>query len=438
MKKPVLCAIIIAIAVVACDDKEAKDKPAPVTAVPETKMPYEATWMELSEVGDSYVVYNFLDWDETDEKYRTPTKNRVVGNQLTHVYFHEAARTYLIDKVRERDDGVYFLRSTEGQDTDLIDSLGFKKFNLHSPVDSIEHSFQWVDKEKHIARWILYYENGSIQDSQLYIDSAYNTFPIVDYEWAPYPPTRKCENFATEMATPSPPDMSSNPDSIAMVFVEGGTFMMGCTEEQGNDCKSDEKTRSVTVGSFYLAKYETTQGLWKAVTGAFPSSADSAWGIGYNFPVYDVNWIEAQPFMEKLNAKTGKKYRLPTDEEWEYAARGGNKSKAYKYSGSNIIGDVAWYDDMDVYDGSGYNLADGGCTTRPVGIKQANELGIHDMSGNIAEMTGTQTKSGLYSPDRFRGGSFMDGASPCRVSNHFGNSPDFKSKSMGFRLARDP
>jgi formylglycine-generating enzyme required for sulfatase activity len=121
---------------------------------------------------------------------------------------------------------------------------------------------------------------------------------------------------------------------IDMVFVEGGTFTMGCTEEQGGDCGDDEKpTRGVTVSGFYIGKYEVTQALWKAVMGSgHPVSRE-----GEYLPVNNISGDDAQEFIRKLNAKTGKKYRLPTEAEWEYAARGGNKSKGYKYSGGNDI-----------------------------------------------------------------------------------------------------
>jgi formylglycine-generating enzyme required for sulfatase activity len=398
----------------------------------ESETPYEATWMELE--GD--VVYNYLDWDYTpdtdDEKYRTPTIIRVRGNRLIYKYYHEAEMTYLFDSVERKDNGVYFFQIIGGEYSFLIDSLGFTKYS------GGKYSFQWVDKKKHTAKWIYYNKGGRVSESNIYIDSAYNKYPIVKHEWL----MRKCWNYEVEMATPSPPDASSNPDSIAMVFVEGGTFTMGCTAEQGRDCDDREKpAREVTVNSFYLAKYETTQGLWASVTGAFPRLVDSAWGLGSNFPIYYVSWVDIQPFIEMLNAKTGKNYRLPTEAEWEYAARGGNKSKGYKYSGSNNINKVAWYDDLNVYNGSGF-LQDGGCTARPVGIKQANELGLYDMSGNVAEVTNTQTaigKDNWHDVNRvIRGGDYMDPAKYCRVSSRYWNAPDFKLTNIGFRLARDP
>jgi len=186
-------------------------------------------------------------------------------------------------------------------------------------------------------------------------------------------------------ANTAPPQTAAR---IDMVFVQGGTFTMGCTPEQGNDCLDSEKpAHRVTVSDFYIAKYEVTQGLWEDVMGYNPS-----YFRGHdNLPVEQVSWDEIREFIKKLNAKTGRKYRLPTEAEWEYAARGGNKSKGYKYPGSNNIGDVAWYwnnSDRSVhpkifYDDEG--KVDDKKTTAPVGTKQANELGIHDMAGNVME-----------------------------------------------------
>lgn len=157
--------------------------------------------------------------------------------------------------------------------------------------------------------------------------------------------------------------------SFDMVYVEGGTFMMGATEEQGSEAENDEKpAHPVTVSDFYIGKYEVTQAQWKAVMGSNPSS----WK-GDDFPVECVVWEDIQKFLKKLNAKTGRHFRLPTEAEWEYAARGGNKSRGYKYSGSNDIGSVAWYGDNS------------GSKTHPVGQKSPNELGLYDMSGNVWE-----------------------------------------------------
>ena len=154
-----------------------------------------------------------------------------------------------------------------------------------------------------------------------------------------------------------------------MVYVSGGTFTMGATSEQGSGAYDDEKpTHSVTLNSFYLCKYEVTQALWQAVMGDNPSNFK-----GDNLPVEQVSWNYCQTFISRLNNLTGKNFRLPTEAEWEYAARGGNRSRGYKYSGSNNLFDVAWFDDNS------------GRKTHPVGTKSPNELGLYDMSGNVWE-----------------------------------------------------
>jgi formylglycine-generating enzyme required for sulfatase activity len=163
-----------------------------------------------------------------------------------------------------------------------------------------------------------------------------------------------------------------------MVFVEGGTFTMGCTPEQGKNCAKECKTsipaHEVTLDGFYIGKYEVTQTQWEEVMGNNPSRFK-----GKNKPVESVNWNDTQKFIRKLNQKTGLKYRLPTEAEWEYAARGGNQSKGYKYSGGDDLKEIAWNgDNANFPTWSKYGPGD-------AGTKKANELGIHDMSGNVRE-----------------------------------------------------
>ena len=216
-----------------------------------------------------------------------------------------------------------------------------------------------------------------------------------------------------------------------MVYVSGGTFTMGATSEQGSDADDDEKpTHSVTLSSFYLCKYEVTQALWRAVMGNNLSNFN-----GNNLPVEKVSWYDCQTFISRLNNLTGKNFRLPTEAEWEYAARGGNRSRGYKYSGSNVLSDVAWY-----RDNSGYE-------THPVGSKSPNELGLYDMSGNVYEWCsdwhGTYSSSAQMNPtgpSRWsdhvnRGGSWYDGARFFRSSYRDGNASDGRFNNLGLRLA---
>ena len=227
---------------------------------------------------------------------------------------------------------------------------------------------------------------------------------------------------------------NANIAGFDMIYVKGDTFTMGATAKQDSDAESDEKpTHSVTLSDYYIGKYEVTQAQWRAVMGSNPS----IWK-GDNLPVEDVSWNDIQEFIKKLNAQTGKRFRLPTEAEWEYAARGGNQSKGYKYSGSNKIKDVAWYD----------RTSRG--KPHPVGQKTPNELGIYDMSGNVREWC--QDWYGDYSSDAqtnptgpssgsyrvLRGGSWNYYARFCRVSHRNLNNPDLRISNCGFRLVMEP
>lgn len=217
---------------------------------------------------------------------------------------------------------------------------------------------------------------------------------------------------------------------IEMVRVEGGTFTMGATAEQASDAFSDElPTHKVTLSPFLIGKYEVSQTLWLAVMGENPSV-----NTGINLPVDNVTWSECQTFITKLNELTGKNFRLLTEAEWEYAARGGNKSKGYKYSGSNNLGDVAWYIDNS------------NNTSHAMGTKAPNELGIYDMTGNVMEWvsdwkgsysSGAQTNptgpdSGTYRVNR--GGSYGNVERLSRITNRNSIDPNMSSKTMGLRL----
>ena len=218
--------------------------------------------------------------------------------------------------------------------------------------------------------------------------------------------------------------------TIDMVKVEAGTFMMGATSEMQDPSAEEKPVHQVTLtNNYYMGKYEVTQALWKTVMGSNPSSFN-----GDNLPVEKVSWDDCQEFISKLNGLTDKKFRLPTEAEWEYAARGGKKSRGYQYSGSSNISDVAWYD------------GNSGSKTRPVGTKQANELGIYDMSGNVWEWcqdwygsyvsTSQTNPSGANSGSFrvYRGGCWTYYEWNCRSSRRSIGTPYYRDSDLGLRL----
>ena len=230
---------------------------------------------------------------------------------------------------------------------------------------------------------------------------------------------------------PCTTEININSITSQMVYVQGGTFMMGATSEQGCAAYSDEKpAHRVTLSGFYIGKYEVTQSLWRAVMCYNPSRFK-----GDNLPVEMVSWDNCQQFIKRLNALTGKNFRLPTEAEWEYAARGGNQSRHFQYSGCDNLDDVAWYGDNS------------NRKTHPVGTKRPNELGIYDMSGNVWEWC--QDWYGSYSSDAktdpkgpsngsrrvIRGGCWGNSARSCRSSIRDYYAPDGCYDDLGLRLA---
>lgn len=211
--------------------------------------------------------------------------------------------------------------------------------------------------------------------------------------------------------------------TFEMVKVDGGSFQMGSYSGHSDE----QPVHSVQVSTFYIGKTEVTQALWVAVMGNNPSKFR-----GENNPVEMVSWYDAQEFVERLSRLTGRIFRLPTENEWEYAARGGNKSHGYTYSGSNDLFRVGWYTENS------------GSTTHPVAQKLDNELGIYDMSGNVWEWTSDLYSSNYNSARNggssgsyrvFRGGGWYGGAGFCRVANRFCDSPSRRDNGLGLRLA---
>ena len=225
--------------------------------------------------------------------------------------------------------------------------------------------------------------------------------------------------------------------SIALVEVEGGVFTMG--DEVGDLWDPCRPPHPVRLDSYYLGVTPVTQAQWRAVMGDNPSHFR-----GDNRPVEMVNWNDAQRFIERFNARTGQLFRLPTEAEWEYAARGGARSEGFRYAGSDRLDEVGWYGENSY------------CETKPVGLKLPNELGLHDMSGNVWEWchdwlgadyyAACQAQGVVSNPEGpkegggrvLRGGSFFDDAVFCRCAHRLHDHPEYRSGYIGFRLALSP
>ena len=208
-----------------------------------------------------------------------------------------------------------------------------------------------------------------------------------------------------------------------MVYIEGGSFMMGSSV-------GADSVHQVTLSSFSIGKYEVTQDEWEAVMGSNPSRFKGA-----KRPVENVSWSYCRQFIRKLNSMTGKNFRMLTEAEWEYAARGGKKSRGYEYAGSYTVDDVGWYD------------SNSSSTSHDVGQLSPNELGLYDMSGNVWEWcsdwydsyeSGSQSNPSGPSSGFIRvkrGGSWFSGAGMCRVSHRSLESPNSGYDYLGLRLA---
>lgn len=219
--------------------------------------------------------------------------------------------------------------------------------------------------------------------------------------------------------------------SFSMIKIQGGTFAMGATSEQGDDAFDDERpVHHVTLSDYMIGETVVTQELWQAVMGCNPS-----YFYGTTRPVEKVSWYDCNVFITRLNSLTGRSFRLPTEAEWEYAARGGQQSKGYRYAGSNTLGDVAWYDENSNQ------------ITHPVKQKMPNELGLYDMSGNVLEWCNdmydaygkkVQTNPiGTTMKKRrvFRGGCWSYDKKNCRVAYRNYCNPIRCSHYLGLRLA---
>ena len=233
----------------------------------------------------------------------------------------------------------------------------------------------------------------------------------------------------TQMQAQAP---ASIPEKPEMILVEGGTFTMG--SYSGDD--DEQPTHRVTLNSFQIGKYPVTVGQYKAFVEATGRSMPDApsWGWQDKHPMVNVNYNDAVAYCNWLGEKYGGDWRLPTEAQWEYAARGGQNSRGYTYAGGNDLWDAGWYED------------NAGGQTQSVGRKKANELGIHDMSGNVwewcADWKGKYSSSSSTNPRGpssgsirvLRGGSWAYPASSCRVANRFSYAPSGRYTFSGFRV----
>jgi formylglycine-generating enzyme required for sulfatase activity len=247
--------------------------------------------------------------------------------------------------------------------------------------------------------------------------------------------------YADEVNTKAsayPPPLFKDPTAgMEMVYVKGGCYQMGASDDDFDAYSEESPVHEVCMDDFYIGKYEVTQGQWKSIMGSSTSTLSTCGAD--NCPVDTVSWSDVQDFLSKLNCRSGgSTYRLPTEAEWEYAARSGGKSE--KYSGGENVNSVAWYAENSAR------------KNHPVGAKASNGLGVYDMSGNVWEWTNDWYGSDYYknSPrnnpsgprsgdDRVvRGGCVTGEAANQRVSRRTGYAPDFRKPALGFRLLRTP
>lgn len=218
---------------------------------------------------------------------------------------------------------------------------------------------------------------------------------------------------------------------FTMILVDGGTFTMGATEEQLDFARRNEyPAHEVTIGSYYIGQTEVTQALWLAVTGDNPSTLQD----DLSRPVDNVTMFDCAKFVDLLSEQTGKVFRLPTEAEWEFAARGGNHSRHTVYAGADDVSAVAWYEDV------------AGGQSHPVALLQPNELGLFDMSGNVCEwcqdwyhLYNDAPETNPVGPESgtdnvYRGGSWEHAPVGCRVSSRYDLDPHEKADNLGLRI----
>jgi len=325
--------------------------------------------------------------------------------------------------------GRFFIQT----ETDPANGTNFR-IKLASPLLSVPFAFHSGTADSLIGG-LPVIPNGKKVGDLLYWDST---------KWAVLPVGTPAQRLSVQQTgkpawmSPAGALFSGDSLSIPMVMVAGGTFNMGCISSVTgtNNCNLDESpVHEVTIANFQIGKYEVTQKLWTQVMGINPSAFENC----PECPVENVSWSDIQVFLATLNARTGKNYRLPTEAEWEYAARGGKNGRGLPFAGSAVVDTVAWSANFS------------GTNEKPhrVGLKAANELGIFDMSGNVYEWVQDWYNEDYYSKSPkanpggpvsgqqrvARGGSWLSDAEDCRVSNREAGPPNLRTNQLGFRLA---
>ena len=336
---------------------------------------------------------------------------RISGSSGKNIYIAGSKTDISYYTAFNRSNGTFTLQT---KDVNLsVDSSGYTPY-IYGSFSNSDNNTLTVTTDNEYARTVKATNLKAGESGVITLPTANNHLG-----WTPNP-SQKSETFTVGGV------------SFKMIRVFAGTFTMGATEEQGSDAYDDEKpTHSVTLDSYYIGETEVTQELWQAVMGYNPSRFR-----GSKRPVEEVSWDDCQDFITKLNAATGLNFRLPTEAEWEFAARGGTQSKGYKYAGSNTIDDVAWY-----WDNSNFE-------PHEVAQKSPNELGLYDMTGNVWEWC--QDWKGNYSSDNqtnptgpssgylrvLRGGCYASDRNNYHVSYRGGMDPSYRiGHAAGLRLA---
>lgn len=365
---------------------------------------------------NKYVLFHIADLDYI-EYYTNPQKG--LEDLLESIKIHlKLLKEQNFLKIKADKDCVFYL---DGEEAGRLKAGAKEKF----PLIEGEHELRFVSLENDADTVEKDYVMPNT-DKFLKISFQRKKVKTNDGEKSPY-----IEKEPVEKLTFTVDDVSFN-----MIKVRNGTFLMG-SPDSDPDAYHDEKPQHlVSMSDFYIGETQVTQALWEAIMSENPSFCK-----GNNRPVERVSWNDCQKFIKVLNLQchsqlpSGCKFCLPTEAQWEYAARDGNKSHRYKYSGNNNIRDVAWYNENS------------DCVTHPVKLKKPNELGFYDMSGNVWEWCQDwhvdysnapqiDTQMPPSSSDRvLRGGSWCNNAEDCRVANRSHSAPTCRNRRFGIRLA---